>query len=163
MSFQLEQLQRDLELEKQKERNLKEDLNGCQTLKDQLEENKFLIANLENERDFHHKNHTELRKRLFQNTQNEFNLKQLKRDNHFLQQELEALKARTKTQEGQVNELLVFAMKPRNEKQATSETFFAKQIVELQEQIKNQEEEIFQLKNFQDAKLRERQSEKQSQ
>lgn len=51
-----------------------------------------MIQKLENERDYHHNNHVELRKKDFITISKEFELKQLKRDNYFLKEQLEAFK-----------------------------------------------------------------------
>ena len=151
--FEIGNKNQQLDIENKKVLNLMKELNDCQELRDRLDESIFEIQKLENERDFHHKNHVDLRKELYQKTNNEFQLNQLKRDLHYKNEEFGSLKERCVALEKQIDELLVFAEKPRNEKQTTTETFYAKKIVDLERVIKNLKEEKFELENFYGNKI----------
>lgn len=146
--FEIGNRDKQLEIENNKVLNLMKELESCQELRDRLDESIFEIQKLENERDFHHKNHVDLRKELYQKTNSEFQLNQFKRDLHYKNEEFVGLKERCGDLEKQIDELLVFAEKPRNEKQTTTETFYAKKIVDLERVIKSLKEEKFQLENF---------------
>lgn len=148
LEFELENTKHQLTIEKNKTENLNNELESHQDLRDRLDEYALEIQKLEGERDFHHKNHVELRKELYNKTSAEFHINKLKRDLHYKTEELATAKDRCAELELQINELLIFAEKPRNEKQNNAETFYAKKIVELESTIKKLKDEKFEIENF---------------
>lgn len=148
MQFELENTKQQLTQERNKTSNLNNDLEHHQDLRDKLDEYVLELQKLEGERDFHHKNHVELRKELYNKTSAEFQINKLKRELHYKTGELGFTKDRCGELEAQINELLIFAEKPRNERQHNAETFYAKRIVELEAALKKVKDEKFELENF---------------
>lgn len=148
LEYELDTTKQQLAIEKNKTDNLNNELESHQDIRDKLDEYILETQKLESERDFHHKNHIELRKELYNKTSAEFQINKLKRDLFYKGEELSAVKERCTELELQINELLVFAEKPRNEKQANSETFYTKKIVELESTIKKLKDEKFEIENF---------------
>jgi len=141
LRFELESREKQLESEQLKSTAAMEELENCQELRHKLEESMFEIQKLESERDFHHRNHMELRKDRYARTNNEFQLTNLKREINFKSDEVESLKQRCTELQQNIEELMVFAEKPLNEKEGSTETFYAKKIVELEATIKRLREE----------------------
>lgn len=151
LEYELQNTKQQLGIEKTKTDKLATELDGDQDLRDKLDECMLEITKISRERDFHHKNHIELRKEHYSKTSAEFHINRLKRELHYKDEELAALRNRCTELEDQVNELLVFAEKPRDEKQHNAETFYAKRIVELENLIKKLKDEKFELENFNGA------------
>ena len=148
LEYELDNTKQQLSLEKNKTENLTNELEQHQDLRDRLDEYSLEIQKLEGERDFHHKNHVELRKELYNKTNAEYQINKLKRELYYKNEEFTTIKDRCAELEAQINELLVFAEKPRNEKQNNAETFYAKKIVELENTIKKLKDEKFEIENF---------------
>ena len=148
LEYELDNTKQQLSFEKNKNENLTNELENHQDLRDKLDEYVLESQKLESERDFHHKNHVELRKELYNKTSAEYHINKLKRELHYKSEEFNSLKERCAGLEAQINELLVFAEKPRNEKQNNAETFYAKKIVELENIIKRLKDEKFEIENF---------------
>lgn len=153
LEYELSNTKQQLSIEKNKNNNLNHDLESHQDLRDKLDEYALEIQKLESERDFHHKNHIELRKELYNKTSAEFQINKLKRDLHYKIEQQNSLQERCVELEAQVNELLVFAEKPRNDKKQTSDEYYTKRIVELENAIKKLKEEKFELENFHNTSL----------
>jgi chromosome segregation ATPase len=139
--FDLESYEKQLEVEKEKAASAMEELDSCQELRNRLDESVFEIQKLESERDFHHKNHMDLRKERYNRSNGEFQVVNLKRELSFKSEEVEALKNRCQELQQNVEELMIFAEKPLNEKESSTETFYAKKIVELESIIKRLRDE----------------------
>ena len=141
LRFELESREKQLESEQLKSTAAMEELENCQELRHKLEESMFEIQKLESERDFHHRNHMELRKDRYIRSNNDFQLSNLKRELSFKSDEVDSLKQRCTELQQNIEELMVFAEKPLNEKEGSTETFYAKKIVELEATIKRLRED----------------------
>ena len=111
-----------------------------------LNEALFELQKVEGERDFHHQNHTKLIKQKYAYLQGLYQLENKKRDMFYKEETIEAQKERIQELEQQINELLVFAQKPVDQKELKTEVFYAKKITGLQELIGEVREEIFNIK-----------------
>ena len=150
LEYELENTNQQLTNERNRTDNLNAELENFSELRDKFDEYVFEIKRLEGERDYHHKNHVELRKDLYGKTTSEFQIGKYKRELHYKTEELQAAKERCQNLEEQINELFIFAEKPRNEKQNNAEAFYAQKIRELEKKVKTLEEQKFQLENFKD-------------
>lgn len=153
LEYELDNAKQQLDIEKNKAESLANDLENHQELRDKVDELTLEVQKLEGERDYHHKNHVDLRKELYNKTNAEFQINKLKRELFYRNEEHTTIKERCAELEWQINELLVFAEKPRNEKQNNAETFYAKKIVELENTIKKLKDEKFEIENFHNTSL----------
>lgn len=104
------------EAEAARAESLAAELGALEDCRAQLEQALFDAQRLEAERDFHLKNHAELRRLLSARAATDFAVAQLKREVFFKLDEAEQLRRRNAELEESVSELLVFAERPRGEK-----------------------------------------------
>lgn len=82
LKYELITNKQQLTIQQNKTENLIHELECHQELRDKLDEYTLLIQKLESELEYHHKNHAELRKELFNKTTAEYQISKLKRELH---------------------------------------------------------------------------------
>ena len=141
LEFGLDSRGQELEAERQRAEATLAELEGCGELELRLEEAQLEVRRLKNDLDFHHRCHVELRKEKHTRGMGDFQLASLRRDLAFRGEEVEALKLRCQELQQSVEELMVYAGKPLNEKPGSAESHFARQIVELEATVRRMREE----------------------
>jgi len=125
--------------------NLRREYDALMQVKSELHATQLELERMKQEKDFHHEQHLILRRDLLQQLNRDFENDQLKRDKHHLENDLRAFKEKNIILEKQIEEILVFAQKPKDSEEGGREFFFAKKIVKLEEDLESLTKERDQL------------------
>lgn len=115
--------------------NLRREYDALCAVKGELHATQLEQEKCKSEKDFHHEQHLMLRRDLLNQLNKDYENDQLKREKHFVENELRACKEKSLCLEKQIEALLVFAQKPKENEEGGREFFFAKKIVKLEDEL----------------------------
>jgi hypothetical protein len=116
--------------------NLRREYDALMQTKSELHATQAELERMQQEKNFHHEQHIMLRRDLLHQLNKDFENDQLKRDKVHVEDELRATRQKAFILEKQIEELLVFANKPKDEEEGGREFYFAKKIVVLEDTVK---------------------------
>lgn len=134
--------------------NLRREYDSLMKVKNELYATQCEQERSKQDKDFHHEQHLTLRRELLAQLNKDFENDQLKREKSFTEDELKATREKSHVLEKQIEELLVFANKPKEDGDGGREFYFARKIVQLEDSLKNIMSEKDQLA-FDNKKLKE--------
>ena len=115
--------------------NLRREYDALCAVKGELHATQLELEKMKTEKDFHHEQHLMLRRDLLNQLNKDYENDQLKREKNFVENELRASKEKSLILEKQIEELLVFAQRPKENEEGGREFFFAKKIVKLEDDL----------------------------
>ena len=117
--------------------NLRREYDALMQVKSEQHATQAQLERTTEEKDFHYEQHVMLRRDLLNQLNKDFENDQLRREKLYAEDELRSFKEKTLVLEKQIEEQLVFANKPKSDEEGGREFYFAKKIVNLEDQIKD--------------------------
>lgn len=149
-NFEIDSLANDFETQKDREENLKQEIQEINNISEKIKKLEFEIKKTNEEKAFHIEQHQETKKKLYLKQNNDFQINSFKKELAFKKIEAENLKTKIENMKNQIEELFLFSEKPTEEINGSTEFFYAKKIAALEEKVQKlkKENSELELKNL---------------